>query len=134
VAAPVAPSQDPISDDWKKKFFGSVDSPDADPNADPDHDGSPNWQEFLAGTDPTDANSHLHLNPPQARVQNGKKHLALNWLSAPGKKYVIETTTDLGQGKWNVISSGLAGDGNVQQFIDANTLQGTQYYRVRLQN
>ena len=55
-----------MSDEWKVKFFGSVDSPDAAPDADPDKDGLPNWKEYLAVTNPTDAQSHLHLGTPEA--------------------------------------------------------------------
>jgi hypothetical protein len=134
VNGPARAPQAIISDEWKIKFFGSVDSPLADPNADPDHDGSPNWQEYLTGTDPTNPDSHLHLGVPQQRVIQGKKQLALDWLSAPGKTYVIETTGDLGSGNWSPLTSGVVGDGYVKEFLDANAHNHTQYYRVRLQN
>ena len=133
VAAPESGSPDPISDEWKIKFFGSVDSPNAAPDADPDKDGSPNWQEFLAGTDPTDAKSHLHLRGPVQHSNKGKKEVAMHWLSAPGKHYVIETTTDLQKPAWTPVVLDVAGDGNEQEFLDANPSQTTQYYRVRLQ-
>jgi sugar lactone lactonase YvrE len=132
-SAATAP-QDTISDEWKIKFFGSVDSPLADPNADPDHDGSPNWQEYLAGTDPTNPDSHLHLTPPAEKVSQGKKQIVMDWLSAPGKSYVIETTTDLSSGQWTPISSSISGDGYAKEFADPNVLKHTQYYRIHLQN
>jgi hypothetical protein len=125
---------DPISDEWKIKFFGSVDSPNADPNADPDGDGVPNWKEYLAGTDPTKAASNLHLSAPVQTWNKGKKQLTLRWLSAPGKKYVVESSTDLVNGPWTVMVQGVLGDGNVQQFIDSNATESTLYYRVRLAN
>ena len=131
-AAPA--TTDPISDEWKVKFFGSVDSPDAAPNADPDNDGVPNWKEYLAGTDPTKADSNLHLSSPLQNWNNGKKQVALRWLSAPGKKYVLESSTDLVNGSWVVIAQGVIGDGTLKQFIDSNTSGTTQYYRVGLQN
>jgi hypothetical protein len=130
--APAATPQDVISDDWKIKFFGSVDNPDAAPDADPDHDGSPNWQEYLAGTDPTKATSYLHLLPPQERWNNGQKQLVLDWLSAPGKSYSIESASDLSNGTWTPLTTGVVGDGYMKEFLDSNSLQKTQYYRVRL--
>jgi NHL repeat len=133
VAGPASGSADIISDEWKIKFFGSVDNPDAAPNADPDKDGVPNWKEYLAGTDPTDPNSHLHLRGLEQKWNNGKKQVLLHWLSAPGKRYVIESVTDLNNPKWTAVASDVAGDGNVKEFLDSNTIQATQYYRVRLQ-
>ena len=61
---------DIASDEWKLHFFGSLTAESAQPEADPDHDGVPNWAEYLAGTDPTDAQSHLHLQvaPSAARL------------------------------------------------------------------
>jgi hypothetical protein len=116
------------------KFFGSVDAANAAPGVDADKDGSSNWKEYLAGTDPTDPESHLNLRWPEQKLKNGKKHLALRWLSAPGKKYVIETTTDLVNGPWTVLVSGVIGDGRLQEFLGTATGATTQYYRVRLQD
>jgi hypothetical protein len=134
VNAPANPAQDPISDDWKIHFFGSVDQAQADPGADPDNDGSPNWQEYLAGTDPTDAHSHLHLQAPASKFSKGQKQMALRWLSAPGKRYLIESSTDVAGGTWTTMASGIAGDGAVKEFLDTNAQTATRYYRVRLQD
>jgi hypothetical protein len=133
VGAPVSPTQDPISDEWKTHFFGSVDNAQAASNADPDKDGSPNWQEFLAGTDPTDPHSHLHLMGPMQRADQGRKQVALKWLSAPGKHYLIESSSDLTPGTWKSVTTGVAGDGTVKEFLDTNAPSTTRYYRVRLQ-
>ncbi len=133
VNGPAVPPLHPISDEWKICFFETLDNPDAAPSADPDKDGVPNWKEYLAGTDPTDPESHLHLTGPMRRWNNGKPQLALRWLSAPGKRYVIETATDLADGQWTTLISGVAGDGHIKEFLDSNMIQATQYYRVRLQ-
>ncbi len=134
VSVPATGPQEIISDEWKIKFFGTVDNVDAAPNADPDKDGAPNWKEYLAGTDPIKADSHLHLRAPEQKVKNGKKQLALRWLSAPSKHYVIETTTDLINGPWTVVATGIVGDGNLKEYLQATPGQGPQYYRVRLQD
>lgn len=122
-----------ISDDWKTHFFGSVDNPKAAPDADPDKDGSPNWKEYLAGTDPNDAESHLHLGKPEQKLKNGKKELSMRWLSAPGKSYTVETATDPVNGPWTTVATGVRGDGNVKEFVDSSLDHATQYYRVLLQ-
>jgi sugar lactone lactonase YvrE len=133
VSKPATPSHDVMSDEWKKKFFTNIDNPKAEPDVDADNDGVPNWKEYRAGTDPTKADSRLRLGPPEPRVKNGKKHLALKWLTAPGKAYVIETTDDIVAGVWTIVSAGVIGDGNYKEFLDANTSETTLYYRIRLQ-
>jgi hypothetical protein len=49
---------DGISDEWKLRYFGSVNSPEAVPAADADADGVLNGTEYANGTDPTDATSY----------------------------------------------------------------------------
>jgi hypothetical protein len=133
VNAPASEPQDTISDEWKIQFFGAVENPLADAQADPDADGIVNWREYLAGTDPTDADSRLRLRAPEHRLNNGHREVHLRWLSAPGKKYVLETTTDLVGSEWSLLGSGIVGDGRIKEFLDSNTAGGAQYYRVRLQ-
>ena len=128
VLSPALRSPELISDEWKTNFFGSLTSPLADAVADPDADGVPNLEEFLAGTNPTDAFSHLQLLRSEWRTGG----LALRWLSAPGKTYVIESCLEL-DGNWNVIASDILGDGNLQEYIDANVTNRAQFYRIRLQ-
>lgn len=42
------------SDEWRVNYFGSTDAPEAADLADPDGDNTPNWQEYLNGTNPTE--------------------------------------------------------------------------------
>jgi hypothetical protein len=131
VLEPAPTPQDPTSDQWKLHFFGSLTSPSADPNADPDHDGVPNWAEYLAGTDPTDAHSYLHLSLTAAGQP--AKGVALHWLSAPGKLYQIQTATSLSGSGWTVLAGNLAGDGTVQQFVPPNATSAVRFYRIAIQ-
>jgi hypothetical protein len=114
------------SDEWKLSFFGSLDSPQAADNADPDGDGVPNWQEYLAGTNPTNSASNLHLTSSLASNHG----VNLSWLSAPGKGYVLEGRSGL-SGTWSAVTN-VAGDGYLQKVPLSNTT-GTRFYRLRLQ-
>ena len=79
-----------ISYAWLQQFALPID-PTTD-SADPDGDGSNNWQEWRAGTDPTSALSTLRLLTP---TQIGPD-LVVSWVSVPGKYYFLERSTNLG--------------------------------------
>jgi hypothetical protein len=121
---------DTISDEWKVRFFGSVTSEAAGADQDPDHDGVSNWAEYLAGTDPTDPASFLHLQG--AVLDPAIRHVVLRWLSAPGKTYTIEAAAGL-SGGWSTLASNLSGDGGWQEWTQTNLSADTQFYRIRLQ-
>jgi hypothetical protein len=80
---------DGLPDDWQTLHWpGGV--PPA-PNVDSDGDGASNASEFLAGTDPTNADSVLKTwitRSPQGR--------RLNWSTLPGFVYQIQTSDDFG--------------------------------------
>lgn len=125
--APAPPSV--ISDDWKTAFFGSATDANAADLADPDGDGVVNALEYFAGTDPTSAASRVQLAPGGWR--NGGRDVAFQLLSAPGKLYVLESSTNLGSPNWTPVVTNL-GDGNVKEFIETVTPGGPRYYRLRV--
>ena len=120
-----------ISDEWKTRFFGSATHPSADPGADPDNDGFTNFQENQAGTNPTNALSRLQFSHSEWR-NTGTRGIALQWLSAPGKIYVIEGTPSLTNPNWTSISTSI-GDGNSREFFHTDVDSGLQFFRVRVQ-
>ena len=115
------------ADEWRANFFGTTNNPAAYQFADPDHDGVPNWREYLDGTSPTDAGSFLHLE--ENVVDNT---VQLSWLSAPGKLYVIERGGSA-DGPWAILVSGVAGDGYAKQVVDYAPSAAAPIYRVRVQ-
>jgi hypothetical protein len=128
-AAPQTPNP-VISDEWKIQFFGSANAVNAADDADPDGDGAANWQEYLAGTNPTQRQSHLHLMSSLLERKSDSA-VKLEWLSAPDKNYVIESCAAI-DGAWSPIAT-LSGDGNAQQFTVTNKVGKLQFYRLRLQ-
>lgn len=116
--------------EWMFRHFGSLTNRWASLNADPDGDGVPNWQERLAGTDPTKLRLALIRASVIFDANNGLK---LRWFGKLGAKYTVEKTTDLSSNTWIEVAANLQGRADIQEFITSFTPQPATYYRVRLQ-
>ena len=90
---------------------------------DPDGDGLSNFEEFLAGTDPLNANSVLKITGIRP-VANG---IEIRWASVAGKAYAVEHTRTLG-GAWLPVKTGLVAEGAESRF----TLPGAEggFFRI----
>jgi hypothetical protein len=75
---------DRMADAWEIQQFGNMGTSDG--TTDSDSDGFTDLQEFIAGTDPFDPDSHLRITG----LTNG-----LRWQSVQGKYYRILTSTNL---------------------------------------
>jgi hypothetical protein len=129
VSSPALTPAQITSDQWRTNFFGSAISPQAQDNADPDGDGMPNWQEYLAGTDPTNALSRLQfLNPA---FVSGTQNINLSWPTAPGRQYLLESSPALGGNNWTPVNTNL-GDGNSFQISLTNHTGSARFYRIQL--
>lgn len=76
---------DGLPDSWQIQYFGSIDSPQAAPGADPDGDGVNNLQEYLAGTDPTNPQSYFKIDA--VVIYQGRTVIRFNAVS--GKTYTL---------------------------------------------
>jgi hypothetical protein len=59
--------------------------------ADPDHDGLNNWQEWICGTDPTNAASVLKMLAPSKNVSG----ITVSWESVNTRTYYLQRSTNL---------------------------------------
>jgi len=100
-------------------------------NVDADGDGALNWQEYLAGTNPTNALSRLQFTSASFST-NGVNGVAINWLTAPGKNYILLASPALNGAAWTPINSN-TGDGNEYQFIVTNYSGGARFYQIEIQ-
>lgn len=99
--------------------------------ADPDGDHMNNWQEWRAGTDPTNAASFLQLlNPSQ-----GSTGVSITWQSGAGVIYFLERSTNLTIAPFPIIQSNIIGSAVTTTYTDttADTNAGPYYYRVGVQ-
>jgi hypothetical protein len=115
-----------ISYAWLQ-YYGLPTDGSAD-DADPDHDGMNNWQEWVCGTDPTNALSALRLlsaSPTAAGV-------TVTWQGVPGVSYLLERSTNLAaEPPFSLLATDLPGQPGTTSFTDTNVGSLTPvFYRV----
>lgn len=107
--------------EWMVYYFGGDVFGWPSPFADNDGDGVDNRNEFLAGTDPKDADSVLRI-----RLQPTVQGMFLNWNTEPGLMYQVQSSTNLGT--WsNVGGARFAADALDSMYVGGGNVG---YYRV----
>lgn len=99
--------------------------------ADTDGDGMNNWQEWIAGTDPTNAASVLVMLP----LSNSVSGAIVSWQSVSNRTYFLQRSGDLkAQPPFSTIQSSITGRNGVKTLTDTNTAGNSPYfYRVGIQ-
>lgn len=114
---------------WLQQFGLPTDG-SAD-NADSDKDGLNNWQEWISGTNPTNAASVLRLLPP---VQ-GSSGVKVSWESVTNHTYFLERSTNLSASPaFRSLATNLVELSGTTTFTDTNVLLASpRFYRVGTQ-
>ena len=98
---------------------------------DSDNDGMNNWQEWRAGTNPTNAISNLRLS---ATLSDGA-NITLRWQSVPGVSYSLERASDVGLLNFTSLATNLPAQFGTNSYTDSNILSSPMLlYRVRIAN
>jgi hypothetical protein len=92
---------DGLDDRFQRQYFPLWTSPSAAPGADPDNDGFNNQQEYIAGTDPTNAASVLKIDSVTETVTG----TLLSWEGQPGKTYQVLSKAAANQTGWTPVGS-----------------------------
>ena len=89
---------DGIPDWWRALYFGGTGTTTnsvSGATCDPDHDGMNNWQEYVAGTNPTNSSSVLRFNSEGSAPG---QHMAIRWASVSNRLYDLYRSTNLSAG------------------------------------
>ena len=121
--------QSRISYQWLSQYRlptdGSIDFQDSDA------DGMSNWQEWRAGTDPTNAASVLNVF---GVFSNNASGITLTWPSVDARLYSVQRSADLSLPNFTVISSNIAGLNGFTSWTDTNAPNPTAaWYRISVQ-
>lgn len=113
-----------IPDAWELQYFGNLDQP---ADGDFDADGFRNRAEYLAGTDPRDIQSYLHIVTIEIKAVG--VHIA--WKAGTTVPQYLQRSVDPSDPKgWQDVftnSVPMAGE-----FLDSATTNGSHFYRVKI--
>ncbi|VGO12921.1 hypothetical protein PDESU_01475 [Pontiella desulfatans] len=125
---------DGLPDAWEIKYFGSTSHTNANPDADPDSDGNGyggpgrNWDEWVMGTDPTNANSILKLAQPWHIPGTG---YVIEWQPVTGRVYTVEWAGNL-TNTFEVLESNITHPQN--SYTDTvHTAVGGGFYNLKVE-
>jgi hypothetical protein len=108
-------------------------APQLNPNYDADGDGQSNGAEALAGTDPLSPSSMFQIT---SMVKTNGNSVRVDWTTAGGHSYVVQTNGNLGSGTFHDLSLPIVVPGTAEgttNYIHPNgATDGTKFYRVRL--
>ena len=94
--------------------------------ADSDHDVLNNWQEWVCGTNPTNALSALRMVSALPTSTN----VTVSWQSVAGVNYFLERSGDLGS-PFTLLGTNILGQAGTTSYADTNaTSAGPFFYRV----
>jgi hypothetical protein len=123
---------DGIPDAWRAQYFGgsgTTTNGQSCAACDPDHDGMSNLQEFLAGTNPTNAASVLRLSAVSPITSNN----AVSFLSVPGTVYRLQSLDDLMSASWLTVADQVVGTGGNITLADPNLFStAKRFYRLQV--
>jgi hypothetical protein len=95
---------------------------------DSDGDGMNNWQEWVAGTSPTNAESGLRISS----VSYSDAGVVVSWQSITDRSYYLQRATDLGGTvDFVTVATNIVGLTNTTTYVDSNSIgSGPFFYRV----
>jgi hypothetical protein len=118
---------DGMDDAWEIQYFGTL---ARDGSGDFDGDGASDLNEFLTGTDPTDAASYFHIElVSSATSEHGP---ILSWPALFNKSYHVQFKNSLSDSAWVDLDAPFVLMGDKGYVSDPNTSASQRFYRILL--
>lgn len=112
-----------LVDSWEMEKFGSLGHSDTD---DPDGDGMLNYQEYIAGADPTDPQSFFRV----LSISRTAEGIDIKCLSAASRMYQLFRSGDILH--WDSIGEPVPASGPTIHLIDADLTARLNFYKVEV--
>ncbi|MBU6402645.1 MAG: hypothetical protein KGS61_20180, partial [Verrucomicrobia bacterium] len=137
-------NNDGLPDAWQIQYFGSINDPNAAPNATPAGDGVPNWLKYALGLDPTKAglsvpggvvwaNGKNLVNPPINPGETNTLEIytaaEVVFNSVTNATYQIQTIGSLGGG-WQNVGGPITGTGSPISYVTPTRSSAQMFFRV----
>jgi hypothetical protein len=116
---------DGLHNSWEKSLNSNPNAPDSD------GDFMTDYEEFLAGTNPIDANSYLGIQ--ELSLANSPDGLVIKWSAIPGKSYKVQYSTldlDADGYSFSNISATIIADQSLEEATITNAPSGV--FRIML--
>lgn len=114
---------DGLVDSWEMESFDHLGYSDTD---DPDGDRMLNYQEYIAGTDPLNAQSFFRVES----LSRAAEGMAIECLSAPSRMYQLFRSEDLF--RWDSVGEPVPTSGPTVRLIDTNLTPRVLFYKVEV--
>ncbi|VGO20320.1 lamin tail domain-containing protein [Pontiella sulfatireligans] len=118
---------DALPDDWEIDYFGSINAANGGEDDDWDNDGASNYNEWRAGTDPTNAVSVFKFESLETAEDS-----VFTWQSATGKTYSLWISTNLVSGDFLLSISPISSTPPLNTYtVGVDDVECT-YYQLRV--
>ncbi|HTV61279.1 MAG TPA: alpha-L-rhamnosidase C-terminal domain-containing protein [Verrucomicrobiae bacterium] len=125
-----APSLTTLYNNWAASWFGTnaANPAIAGPTANPDGNGVSNYDDFIAGLDPTNPNSLFTIT---AALSGSPPHAVVTLQGAAGRSYILQESSTLSPPAWNsIVTNGVLNSNLPIQMADPAPANTQAYYRV----
>lgn len=119
---------DGMPDDWENQFGLNANSA-ADRNVDGDGDGASHWQEYMAGTNPTNASSFLRVSVGLSGGTNGGPAV-VSFAGVSNVTYSVQFKEGLSAGAWQKLADVLARTNSGLNVVVDPAAVSNRFYRV----
>ena len=121
---------DGMPDTWETNHGLSTTTNNA--TSDYDGDGVPDYNEYVAGTDPNDGTKFLRI---VSNYVNGSGHRIVTWNSeqdntTPVRNYIFQRCISLVHGSWSNVSTNIPPSGATTEGTDSGVISPPVFYRV----